>query len=422
MRYDITVHPSKLSGSIVVPPSKSQTHRAILCAGMAEGKSVIEPFEPGDDIQASLRAIEALGAKIKVRGKALHIKGRPSFPIKKTHLHVGKSASTLRFFIPISMIGGQPFHFTMDAQLAKRPLEPYHKLFPDALKQEGDTLTVHHSLTPGDYVIDGSISSQFVSGLLFALPLLKEQSTLRIEKITSTDYIDLTVDILETFGIVIIKEDDHFRIPGNQTYFARTLETEGDYGLAANLLVAGLKNTALEVYPLKADSSQADRLIVDFIKAFEGKIIHTEEGFMTSESNTRAATIDIDPAPDLAPITALLGAYSEGTTEILNTKRLQYKESNRIISTVTTLKKLGFDVLHQDNRIIIKGLYKRFPTNKTLETHGDHRIVMMAVIGALNADKPITITNAQVVEKSYPRFYDDLISLGAKIDFKKITP
>ncbi len=418
MAYDVLVHPSKLQGHVRVPPSKSLLHRALISALLSRGVSVIFPFVESDDILATLNVLKAFGASWKIKDDRLRVKGvgRPRPP--KRPIEVKASASSLRFAIPLAMLTGSEVTFLMDESLANRPLDPYVALFPNSLEKNGPRLVVRPRLTGGDIVLDGSFGSQFASGLLFALPFLDETSTLHIKNPTSRPYIDLTVDTLENAGIRIIKQNDAFRIPPAQDFRPREIFIEGDYSLASLFLVAGLRSTGVEVHPLVSDSLQADRNIIETIRNAGGKIIHTEDGYRSSSSRTSAFITEVEDNPDLIFALALLASLSEGESIIHHTERLRFKESDRIKSIFELLKKLHVDIVVEEDFLRVRGPVSRF-SGASIDSHDDHRLVMLAAIAGTMASGPVHILHAEAVHKSYPAFFQDLGALGANLSIVK---
>lgn len=415
MPYDVLIHPSTLQGRLRIPPSKSLLHRAIICAALSPAKTLIEPYYESDDIQATLNAIEAFGAKYRVRKKGLLIKGSPKWKRPKKPIDVRASASTLRFLIPLALLVGKKAVFTMDETLAKRPLSPYKKLFGDALSKNGNSLIVEGQLKPGEYRIDATLSSQFISGMLFALPLLKDASKLYVEQAVSQPYVDLTLQSLRASGIKIIEENDGFAIPGHQRYRKGTHAIEGDFSQAALFLVAGLMHPGIEVFPLPNRTFQADQAILEHIRNSGGKIIHTENGYKTSETRTTGFTADIGNTPDLAPPLALLGAISREETVLVNVDRLRLKESDRIEAIVDSLNRLGASASHAHDAIILKEQSPPLTGGVDIDAKQDHRIAMMIAFAATMAKNPVRIVNAHCVEKSYPDFFKDLRALGGNV-------
>ncbi len=418
MAYDVFVHPSRLQGRIRVPPSKSLLHRALFLALLSRGTSNIHPFAESEDILATLNVVKAFGASWKIKDGRLRVKGvgRPQLP--KRPIDVKASASSLRFAIPLAMLAGGDVIFQMDESLARRPLDPYFALFPESLEKDGRMLVVRPGLGGGEIVVDGSFGSQFVSGLLFALPLLDESSTLHVTNPTSIPYIDLTLETLEDAGIKIIKQNGGFRVPPAQTFRPRDTTIEGDYSLASLFLVAGLRSTGVEVYPLSRDSLQADRRIIDTIRNAGGKIIHTEQGYRSGTSRPSAFVADVEDNPDLAFAFTLLASLSKGESVLQNVRRLRYKESDRITSIMELMNGLHADMVVEGDAIRIRGPVQRF-SGTTVKSHGDHRLVMLAAIAGTLASGPVHILHAEAVHKSYPAFFHDLASLGANLSIVK---
>jgi 3-phosphoshikimate 1-carboxyvinyltransferase len=253
---------------------------------------------------------------------------------------------------------------------------------------------------------------------MFSLPLLNDDSTIHINgKLESKGYIDLTVDMLETFGIEIQETTNGYFIPGNQKYEAKDYRVEGDYSQAAFFLVGGILNGAIKINDLNHESFQGDKEIVDIIKRMKGKVIYTENGFATNKSSTIGTTIDISTCPDLGPIVSLLGTLSKGTTTITNISRLRLKESDRVESTVCTLKALGADIKVTNDTIVINGR-ETLMGGVTVDSYNDHRIAMMISIAALRCEKEVILTGANAVNKSYPHFFKDYKLVGGSLIIK----
>jgi len=301
--------------------------------------------------------------------------------------------------------------------LINRPQTIYSKIFKDDGNKftiKNNKIMVNGSLTPRKYNVKGDVSSQFFSGLMFALPLLDGDSSIYIEgELESKSYIDLTIDILEKFGITISPFENGYYIPGKQEYKPTNYNVEGDFSQAAFHLVGGALSGLVKVNDLEHDSFQGDKAIIEFIKQMKGRVIFMEKGYITEFSKTKGTTIDISDCPDLGPIISLLACLSEGTTHIKNISRLRIKESDRVQSTVSTLKKLGANITSSESEITIKGT-SSLKGGVTLDSHNDHRIAMMISIAALVCEKEVTLTNANAVTKSYPGFFDDYKLLGGK--------
>jgi 3-phosphoshikimate 1-carboxyvinyltransferase len=262
----------------------------------------------------------------------------------------------------------------------------------------------------------GDVSSQFISGLLFALPLIDGDSEIVItKKLESRGYVDLTLDILNKFGINIINEAyNRFIIKGNQKYIKRNYRVEGDFSQVAFWLVAGALGGDIVCHDLKEDSLQGDKVIVDIIKRMQGNLI-TEDGKMTSTTAETVSTIiDGSECPDIIPVLAVLAALSEGTTEIVNAGRLRIKECDRLSAVASELKKLGADIEEKEDGLIIKG--KKELIGGEVDSFNDHRIAMALAVAAIRCKEPVTIRDSGCIKKSYPTFWEHYKMLGGKLD------
>ncbi len=418
----ITFSKSYLKGEVDAPSSKSYTHRAIIAASLARGKSKITNITYSDDIYATIKAVEAFGAKVEIHPTYCYVNGTKKIKRIQDPIHCNESGSTLRFMIPILSLSNKKFTITGKPSLMKRPLTVYEDIF----SQEGMHFTLDNnilelkgSLTSKVYEIDGSISSQFLTGLMFALPLLDGDSTIKIiNHLESKSYINITIDLLEEFGIVIKEINEGYFIKGNQMYHAKDYAVEGDYSQAAFFLVAGQINGAIKINNLDHNSPQGDKVVTDIIKDMKGRIIYSEEGLISEKTTTQGTVIDISDCPDLGPILCLLASVSRGVTKVVNIERLRLKESDRVHSTVTTLQKLGANIEVIDQEIIIQGL-PNLIGGVTVDSHNDHRIAMMVAIASLISENSIDLTNPYAINKSYPDFYKDYQKLGGKISIKE---
>lgn len=417
-KQTVTLFPTELKGQVKVPPSKSLSHRALICAALSHGESRITNLIYSEDINATISALETLGAKFEKHGSTMLVKGPRKLRLKSKTVDCNESGSTLRFMIPIFSLTGKEIHFTGKQSLIDRPQDIYQKLFKEdknTFKKEENTIVVKGSVKAREYKIKGDVSSQFFSGLLFSLPLLEEDSTIIVDgNLESKSYIDMTIEVLDSFGIIIKELENGYFIRGSQSYDPSDYRVEGDYSQAAFYLVAGVISGYVSVDDLSQESSQGDKEIIDIIKAMKGKIVFAENGFITEKSHTTSTTIDLSNCPDLGPIVSLLASLSKGTTHIINAGRLRIKESDRIESTVQTLKALGANITSTEDEIIITGR-KSLHGDVTLDSYNDHRIAMMLAIAATRCEKPITIERANAVNKSYPHFFEDYRHIGGKI-------
>lgn len=409
----LLIKPSKLSGTVIAPPSKSLSHRAVICASLSNdgGISTIDNVILSDDITATIEGMRQLGASIEIsenrkNNYCLKISGGST--VKNAAVDCKESGSTLRFLIPISLMLSEECTFTGRGKLVERPLDIYYKLFKehgiDFTNNKGLLpLTVSGKLSGGSYEMSGTVSSQFISGLLFSLPLAKGNSIIQIpDKMESVGYIDLTLKILKKFNINIENNNyREFKIYGDSLYKSSDYTVEGDYSQAAFFLTARAIGNDVECTGLNKDSLQGDKEITDVIKRFEaadGEII-----------------IDASQIPDLVPIMTVLGALKDGvTTRIINAERLRIKESDRLKAIATEMNKLGANVTELTGGLLIKG-QEYLEGNATVDSWNDHRIAMSLAIAATRCRHEIRLENHMAVNKSYPEFWNDYKSVGGDI-------
>ncbi len=414
---DITLFPRSLNGKIKAPPSKSLSHRALICAALSKGKSTISNIVYSDDILATIKSLTLLGVKFDKKSNNITIHGVNKIKHIFKEVNCNESGSTLRFLIPLLSLSDKKVVFTGAKSLIKRPQSIYSKIFKEdnnLFEVKNNKIVVNGSIKARDYYIKGNVSSQFFSGLMFSLPLLKEDSSIYIDgTLESESYINLTINILYKFGITIQKIKNGYFIPGNQTYTPTNYTVEGDFSNAAFYLVGGVLKGLVKVNNLSHESFQGDKVIIDLIKQMKGKVIFMENGYITESSNTKEAIIDLADCPDLGPIITLLASLSEGKSIIKNIARLRLKESDRVKSTVSTLKLLGADIKSTENEIIVNGK-QMLKGGVTVDSYNDHRIAMMVSIAALRCKNEVILTNANAITKSYPGFYEDYLSLGGE--------
>ena len=383
---NLTITPGPLAGTITPPPSKSQAHRLLIAAALGEGESRIENLAGSQDILATQRCMAAL----KMPGKDL------------PELDCGESGSTLRFLIPVALALRGGGRFTGHGRLMERPQEPYFALFREKgifYEQKDGVLTVAGTLTPGDYTLRGDVSSQFITGLLYALPLLNGDSRILLTTaLESRGYIDMTLAALARFGVRAEYDGDRtFRVPGNQRYRAQNLTIEADWTNAAFWYAARFLGCGVEIEGLDPASPQGDRVIAAFYEQLKG---------------SGPVELDVSQCPDLVPPLAAMAALRSGeTTAIVNAARLRIKESDRLAAVTEVLGALGAQVEEFEDHLVIHGK-KRLAGGVTVSGHNDHRIAMMAAIAAIRCDAAVTITGAECVKKSYPNFWEDYRSLG----------
>jgi len=423
----VTIKPSELSGKILVPPSKSMAHRAIICAFLSEGTSIVDNIELSNDIISTCGAVEALGADIdivegSVQGrKKLVIHGKGGVEVNKERINCGESGSTARFIIPVSRLTEEEIVIDGRGKLVQRPFDVFFPIFDvQNIRFRTDDgklpLVLEGSLKPGEFRLRGDVSSQFISGLLFALPLLPGNSTIiPTTRLESSGYIDMTIEMQKRFGIEIKFNKEHsiIEIPGWQRYTPQNYMVEGDWSQAAFWLVAGALSGPVSVEGLNNDSTQGDKVIETVLKKM-GADISWNDGLLTAKKSQLAGiNADVSQSPDLVPILAVAGAYAEGRSIIYNAARLRIKESDRLRAIATELKAVGAVITEKEDSLEIIG--KQTLDGGRVYGWNDHRIVMSAAILASKCRKNVTIEGSEAVNKSYPAFWDHYKGLGGRI-------
>ena len=425
----VKIKPSILSGEIVIQPSKSYSHRAIISAALAKGKkkSKINNLKFSVDIETTVKIMENWGAKITKKESSLEIIGNDGKIVpKNNYIQCNESGSTIRFLIPVALTSENELIFDGKGKLIDRPLDSYYKIFDkQEIKYETSEgklpLKVNGKLKAGNYEIDGNVSSQFITGLLYALPLLDGDSTIVINKnLESKGYVDLTLEILKLFGIKI-KNNDYksFEIKGNQEYKSFDYTVEGDYSQVAFWIVAGIisanKDNEIKCLHLNKYSLQGDKAIIEIVQKMGAKLEIFDDYVIVKPSKTKGTIIDVSQCPDIAPILTVLGALSEGETKIINAERLRIKESDRIISIKTELNKLGAEVEEVGDSLVIQGV-DTFEGGVEVSAWNDHRIAMSLAVASIRCKNEIVIDEAESVKKSYPHFWDDFEKMGGQIE------
>jgi len=415
----ITLHPGRLSGVLAVPPSKSVAHRAIICSALAKGESVVSPVDVSDDMRATLMCMTALGAHWQREGNSLRINGQAFPPKPCPDMDCLESGSTLRFAIPLSLIlaGGGTFH--TKGRLKERPLGPYEIIFKQQgimLEKTEDGFSIKGNLTAGRYELPGDVSSQFVTGLLLALPLLDGDSQIHLTSpMESEGYVQLTLDAMAVFGVTIHRPDAFsFLIPGGQAYSPRAYQVEGDYSQAAVMLCASALGSNVKLQGLNPNSHQGDWAVAGILEQMGASTSMDERTFSMESRPLHGLVIDGGQIPDTLPMLALTMCLSEGESRIENAGRLRLKECDRLHATVTELTKLGADIRAEGDAIIIRG-QKSLAGGVSVVSYDDHRMAMMLSIAALHCKEPIILDNPACVKKSWPSYWEDYLALGGNI-------
>lgn len=412
---NVTLTPRMLKGTVKIPPSKSVAHRAIIAAALSGGECILKNIAINDDIEATLGGMRQLGSKYTVNQTKGEVKIAPKKQKKsrkEVEIDCGESGSTLRFLIPIALLYGGDIKFTGRGRLMQRPQKPYLDMFDKkGIRYEctKDSIKLSGSLKSGVYELPGNVSSQFITGLLFALPLLEGDSEVVITTLVeSKSYIDITLKVLSDFGIEI-ENHNYMRyvIKGGQKYTPMDYTIEGDYSQAAFFLVAGAIGCDILCTGLKDDSLQGDKEIIDIIERAGGIIERTKEGIKAKTcANMQGITVDARNIPDLVPILAVLLSFCKGESRIINAGRLRMKESDRLAAISSELRHLGADITEESDALRIVG--RQTLESKNVSAWGDHRIAMATAIAACRCEGgDVTVIGAiPAVKKSYPDFFD----------------
>lgn len=419
---DVIITPNKLSGSVVIPPSKSLSHRAIIAASLANGKSKISNVMYSNDIKATINAMRACGAKIEEYKDYLIIEGSDVIR-KESVIDANESGSTIRFMIPIALVSNEEITFVGQNHLVKRPLDTFLEIFDkQGIKYERGKdylpLKVNGGLRSGEFTVRGDISSQFITGLLYALPLLDGDSIIHIStEMESKGYIDLTIDILKMFGIEIENRNyQEYYIKGNQKYKPCDYTIEGDYSQSAFFLVANALGADIKLLAMEEKSHQGDKKIISDMNdfGFSTKFINNE--LVVDEKKPHSATIDFSQSPDLGPALTVLASLVEGRSEFINAGRLRIKECDRITCMKEEINKLGGNVEELPDGMIINGV--NMLHGGVVDSHNDHRVAMSLAMATLKMDGELKILNASSVSKSFPNFWEVFESLGGKVRYE----
>ena len=411
-----TVFPGPRTGSVRIPASKSQAHRLLICAALGAQPVALRCDGISADIAATVRCLRALGADITDDGAGtLHIVPIAGEMPQHADLLCGESGSTLRFLLPVAGALGADVTFHMQGRLPQRPLAPLDAVLTAhgmTLRRDGALLHAGGQLCPGTYELPGDVSSQYISGLLMALPRLPGESTLAVTgRLESAGYIAMTEDALRLSGIRLQKRERTYTISGGQTArLPAQCHVEGDWSNAAFFLCMGaLSPAGVTVTGLASDSSQGDRAVLDVLRRFGADVRETQDAVTVRRGALRGVTIDAAPIPDLIPVLSVVAALADGQTQIVNAARLRLKESDRLESTAAMLRALGAQVEVHDSGLTVTG--RKVLTGGTVDPQHDHRIAMAAAAAASGSTAPVTVRDCACTDKSYPRFWTDLSAL-----------
>ena len=405
---NIQITPKKLNGQIMIPPSKSMAHRLIISAALAEGISKISNVYPSKDILATIDVMKTFGADIKFDGDLLVVNGVSEIP-EKALCDCCESGSTLRFLIPVACALGISTTFVGKGKLPERPITPYLS----ELSENGITFDYNNTmpfsvtgkLKSGTYKIAGDISSQFITGLIFALPLVEGDSEIILTShLESKPYVDITVSALKTYGIDIAETENGYYIKGGQKYMPCDTVVEADYSQAAFFYVLNSLGSDIKICGLNSDSFQGDKKIVEICE----RIVYNKEG------SPNSFKLDCSDIPDLVPVLAVLASFCGGVSEITNVKRLRIKESDRLAAISECLNKIGGKVQAFEDKLVVTGVESL--SGGEVDAFNDHRIAMAMAVAATRCTGPLIINGAECVEKSYPNFFEDYIALGGQVE------
>lgn len=417
--HKVRIRPGTLSGTVSVPPSKSAAHRAIICAALSDGVSTVSPIDLSADITATIDCMKQLGADIRLDGTVLTVDGRNLFSKPQAELDCGESGSTLRFLIPVAAAGGVNARFVGHGKLPERPIGIFTGCLPPkgvSCRTEGGLpLEISGRLQSGIYEIAGNISSQFITGLLLALPLLEGDSEIRLTTpASSVGYIHMTIAIMRDFGVNVEATETGWRICGSQRYRARAFTVEGDWSQAAFFMTAAALGGCITIDNLDPDSTQGDKACVEVYRRL-GAQIHQQDGKLIMQSgDLHGITLDAGDIPDMVPAFSVAAALAKGRTVITGAQRLRIKECDRLAAMCDGLTRLGAVVQETADGLMIDGVERL--RGGFAEGYNDHRIVMALAVASAGCEGDITISDMESIRKSYPGFFEDFNSLGGKSD------
>ncbi len=404
--------PARPRGELHAPPSKSAAHRALICAALSGKPCRVAPVSGSADMDATLGVLAAMGSRFTRTQDTVLFSGA-DWVTGPVLLNCIESGSTLRFLLPVAAARGLPATFIGEGRLPERPIG----VLAGQMKQHGVSFssdrmpfTLSGRLTGGRYLLPGNVSSQFISGLLFALPLLPEGGEILLDSpLQSAGYVEMTLESLRHSGIRVEPMRNGWRVPGGQAYGGGDRTVEADWSNAAFWLCAGAIGGEVRLTGLSTCSAQGDRAILELIQRFGGRVSQDADAVSVCSAPLHSCRVDAGPIPDLIPAVAVMAAFAQGETEIYNAARLRIKESDRLATVTALLRSLGGTVIERPDRLVIQGGGLH---GGVVDGANDHRIVMAAAVAGMFADGQVTVTGVEAVGKSYPDFFTDYQKLG----------
>ncbi|MFZ7138733.1 MAG: 3-phosphoshikimate 1-carboxyvinyltransferase [archaeon] len=420
---DLTVkNTTALKGVVCAPPSKAYTHRMVIAASLSEGTSKI--FNPliSDDTQATLEAVKALGAEVELQENCWAIHGHETVKTPKNPIDCRESGSTLRFMIPVAALASGASKFLFGASFTRRPVEPLLESLKELgvdsdIPNDSSVVVCGGGIKGGKTSIRGDVSSQFISGLLFACPKASQDTDITVSTpLESKGYVEMTLEVLDEYGFqgAVTNDLSGLWIPSNQSFVPCDSVVPGDFSSVAFLFAAAVvTQSQITVNRLMYQTAQGDRAILQILKDMGAKIKVNEDSVEVHGKSLVGVDIDARDIPDLVPVCAVLACYAKGTSKIFNAQRLRFKESDRLASISAELKKMGADIKVNEDGLTITG--GRQLVGATVDPHNDHRIAMSCAVAALGAKGETKIQNVECINKSYPKFFNDLRALGGNV-------
>lgn len=410
---DIKIIPSSLGGEVTIPPSKSAAHRALICAALSEGVSRVTPFCTSNDIKATVSCLKALGMNIREDKQGYTVeKGSAT---KGSEINFNESGSTARFLLPIAAALGADCTAVGKGRLPERPMDTLTSLLREHSVEVSSNklpITLKGKMTAGEFKLPGNISSQYISGLLLAAPLLNEEVTvIPTTALESVGYIDMTISAMKKYGVKVMETANGWCVQADSKYSAADTVIEGDWSQVAFFMAAAAIGGDIKIHGLDFASSQGDMAALDVFAAFgadisiENNVLHIKKG------NLRGITVNAADIPDMVPAIAVTAAFAQGKTAIHSAERLRIKESDRIKTTLAMLNAMGIKTEERKDGMVI---YGGTPKGAVIDGANDHRIVMAATVAAAYANGQSTIKGAEAVNKSYPEFFEDFKKIGGK--------